>query len=314
MRENVHARGEQHDHVQPAAADPAQQLRKATSEEPAGGSEHGQSNEGPGEPLPPENPSVPRDNNSLESPADAGKTRRTLESDQPSSPSRRIRRHKDRLRPRQAGKHAGSGTDRAKGRDADARDAIGKRSRNGQDKPQTTKDLFLNQRIPEQIAELHADPDLDPIRKAHAIAQLAANLPVLVEQLDKKRAADQDLAVRTAGAIDKLISNVHEVFADQVEALSANPDLDPLKKAQAIARLASEELRLRALHSRRVAEAIPSFDFVAMMEQALKEAQPRIEELKRLARSQEALAENSADERDGRFENPSPGGTTSTGS
>ena len=48
--------GEQHDHVQPAAADPAQQLRKATSEEPAGGSEHGQSNEGPGEPLPPENP------------------------------------------------------------------------------------------------------------------------------------------------------------------------------------------------------------------------------------------------------------------
>jgi len=84
--------------------------------------------------------------------------------------------------------------------------------------------------------------------------------------------------------------------------------------SQAIARLASEELRLRALHSRRVAEAIPSFDFAAMMEQALKEAQPRIEELKRLARSQEALAENSADERDGRSENPSPGGTTSTGS
>jgi len=136
---------------------------------------------------------------------------------------------------------------------------------------------------------------------------------VLVEQLEK-RPPDQGLSVKGAGAINKLISNVHEVFAEQVEALSANPDLDPLKKAQAIARLASEELRLRALHSRRVAEAIPSFDFAAMMEQALKEAQPRIEELKRLARSQEALAENSADERDGRSENPSPGGTTSTGS
>jgi len=236
-----------------------------------------------------------------------------LESDQPSSPSRRIRRHKDRLRPRQAGKHAGSGTDRAKGRDADARDAIGKRSRNGQDKPQTTKDLFLNQRIPEQIAELHADPDLDPIRKAHAIAQLAANLPVLVEQLDKKRAADQDLAVRTAGAIDKLLSYVHEVFAELVEALRANPDLDPIKKARAIARLASEELRLRALNLRRRAtEALPRFDLVAVLEEALKENQRKIEREKAelLARgSEEALAETSADAPNGPSRNPSPGGT-----
>src|SRR5262249_50374182 len=152
--------------------------------------------------------------------------------------------------------------------------------------------------IPEQIAELQANADLDPIRKAHAIAQLAANLPVLVEQLEKGR-ADQGVPVQRGGAIDELISNVHEVFAEQVETLRANPDLDPHKKARAIARLASEELRLRALNLRRRAtEALPKFDLVAVLEEALKENQRKVEREKAalLAReSEEALAETSAD-------------------
>ena len=271
MRENVHARGEQHDHVQPAAADPAQQRRKATSEESAGGSEHGQPNEGPGESLPPENPSVPRDNNSIESPADAGKTRRTLESDRPSSPS------------------------------------------NGQDQPQAT--FGIHHVLTEQLEELRAHPDRDPVRKAQAIAQLAAGVRVLAEQTAQieKQPMYPGRDMPNVGVIDQLIADVHRVLAEQIAMLRAHADLDQIKKSRAITRLASEELRLRALHSRRVAEAIHSFDFAAMLEEALKEAQPRIEELQRRARSQEARAENSADERDGHSENLSSGGTASTG-
>jgi hypothetical protein len=168
---------------------------------------------------------------------------------------------------------------------------------------------------------LHANPDLDPIRKAHAIAQLASPLAVFLEQLDKKQAADHGFAVRTASAFDKLISIAHEVLAQQVEALRANPDLDPTKKARAIARLAREELRLRALHFRRAAKAPPRFNLAAFLEEAWKEAQPEIERKKRAAHaallaseSEEALAENSADERDGCSMNPSSGGTAYTGS
>src|SRR5262249_29184336 len=113
----------------------------------------------------------------------------------------------------------------------------------------------------------------------------------------------------------------HEVLAQQVEALRANPDLDPTKKARAIARLAREELRLRALRSRRAAKALPLFDLGAFLEEAWRKNQPEIERKKRAARaalvareSEEALAETSADERDGHSVNPSPGGTGSTGS
>jgi hypothetical protein len=114
-----------------------------------------------------------------------------------------------------------------------------------------------------------------------------------------------------------LISNVLEVFAEQVEALSANPDLDPIKKAGAIARVASEELRLRALRFRRAAEARLLFDYGALLEEVIKEVQPQIERKKAalLAReSEEALAETSADESNGPSGNPSPAGEVPAGS
>ena len=269
MRENVHARGEQHDHVQPAAADPAQQRRKATSEESAGGSEHGQPNEGPGESLPPENPSVPRDNNSIESPADAGKTRRTLESDRPSSPS------------------------------------------NGQDQPQAT--FGMHQVLTEQLEELRAHPDRDPVRKAQAIAQLAAGVRVLAEQAAKieKQPIYPKRHMQNGGVIDQLIADVHRVLAEQIGLLRAHADLDQLKKARVITRLASEEIRLRALASCR---ALANFDLVAVLNEGLKRAERIIEEKQRLARIQEALAENSSDQSDARSENPPPGDTVSTDS
>src|SRR5262245_35504807 len=84
-----------------------------------------------------------------------------------------------------------------------------------------------------------------------------------------------------------------------------------LKKARVITRLASEEIRLRALASCR---ALANFDLVAVLNEGLKRAERIIEEKQRLARIQEALAENSSDQSDARSENPPPGDTVSTDS
>jgi len=295
-------------HKQSAAAKPPPHARAATSMKSAKGLEQRQASTGVGEPLVTQNRS-----GAVDRPADTRKPRRKPERAEPSSPGRKIRRHRHGLRPTQSGERAGSRTDRAKGRHADARDAIGDRSRTGQDQPAT---FGMHQVLTEQLAELRAHPDRDRVRTAQAIAQLAAGVRVLAEQTAKieKQPIYPKRDMQNGGVIDQLIADVHRVLAEQIAILRAHADLDQIKKARVITRLASEEIRLRALDSCRATEALANFDLVAVLNEGLKEAERIIEEKKRLARSQEALAENSADERDGRSENPSPGGTTSTGS
>ena len=278
----------QHGHKQPAAAEPPPHSRAATSTKTAKRLEQRQASTGPEEPLVTQNPSGAVD--------------------------RKTRRHRHGLRPTQPGERAGSRTDRATGRDADTRDAIGNRLRNGQDQPQAT--FGMHQVLTEQLEELRAHPDRDPVRKAQAIAQLAAGVRVLAEQAARveKQPIYPKRHMQNGGVIDQLIADVHRVLAEQIGLLRAHADLDQLKKARVITRLASEEIRLRALDSCRATEALANFDLVAVLNEGLKRAERIIEEKQRLARIQEALAENSSDQSDARSENPPPGDTVSTDS
>jgi hypothetical protein len=111
--------------------------------------------------------------------------------------------------------------------------------------------------------------------------------------------------VQQAGPIDTLAPYVRGVLAEQIETLRASRDLDPIKKARAIARLASEELRLRALHSRRVARSATQLRPWSLPQGDVRKRQPEFERRKRrlLKRSEEALAETFVGEPGG-----SPGG------
>ena len=102
---------------------------------------------------------------------------------------------------------------------------------------------------------------------------------------------------------EQTIADLQRVLAEEMEKLRANPDLDPVRKARAGARLAREARRAIELQSRLVADAQrgPLFDFAAMLEQVWEEAQPELERKKRDA---ERSAEMSADEPDGRAPNP----------
>src|SRR5262249_539093 len=88
-------------HKQPAAA-AAPQSPAAKAPKTAQDSKHELASAGLGEPLATETARGPSGDASIEAPPDFRKPRRTPAPDQPSSPSRITRRHKDRLRPRQA--------------------------------------------------------------------------------------------------------------------------------------------------------------------------------------------------------------------
>jgi hypothetical protein len=258
----------------------------------AQGSKHELANAGPGEPLATETSRGPSGDASIDAPADIRKSRRTVAPDQPSTPNRRTRRHRDHPRSRQASEHA----------EASARDTTRNRSRNGQDQPrgdliQTVGDM--HRVLTEQIEKLRADPDLDPVRKAHAIAPLAAHVLALLEQFEKLPARPE-LADERARTIEQLCADVHRVLAEQIESLSADPDADPVKRAGAIARLEREELRLRHLHDRRVAEELRRFDLGAFLTQALEENKSKIEAMK--------AAAEAADEPNGPARDPASGG------
>jgi hypothetical protein len=136
--------------------------------------------------------------------------------------------------------------------------------------------------LTQQIEKLRADPDLDPFRKAHAIAPLAAHVLALLEQFEKLPARPE-LADERARTIEQLCADVHRVLAAQIETLRADPDIDPKKRARAIARLAREELRLRHLHFRRVAQAQcgQRFDYAAALEEIWKRKFPEFERKRR---------------------------------
>jgi hypothetical protein len=169
-------------------------------------------------------------------------------------------------------------TDRGTGR-GDKHIANGKLSRDGQGQPRGEFVQAFVDRHPvlsEQIRALRTDPDLDPVRRARAIAQLAAALLMLAEQSEKQRV---DPSVQELGIMDQFTASVHRVLAEQIETLRTNPDVDPEKKARAIARLDREGRRLRRLHFRWVTEAQrgQDFDFGAMLEEIWKENQPELE-------------------------------------
>jgi hypothetical protein len=203
-------------------------------------------------------------------------------------------------------------TDRGTGR-GDKHIANGKLSRDGQGQPRGEFVQAFVDRHPvlsEQIRALRTDPDLDPVRRARAIAQLAAALLMLAEQSEKQRV---DPSVQELGIMDQFTASVHRVLAEQIETLRTNPDVDPEKKARAIARLDREGRRLRRLHFRWVTEAQrgQDFDFGAMLEEIWKENQPELERKKRQLlgeRIDEEGAEAAADGSDRRAANPSPNG------
>jgi hypothetical protein len=156
--------------------------------------------------------------------------------------------------------------------------------------------------LTEQIKDLRADPDLDPVRKAQAIASLAAHVVALLEQFEKlpRPAEDAEAGEERVRLIEELYANVHRALAEQIETLRADPNIDREKRARSIARLERQELRLRHLHFRRIAEARQRqrpFDLVAVLNQALEENKPKIEAMK-------AAAERSANEANGRAEDP----------
>jgi len=292
-----------HRHRQPVVAGVAPQSRAANSPKTAQGSTHELASASPGKPLATEPAREPSGDASLDAPADFRKPPRTIAPDQPRSQGRGTRRHQDRLRSRPAGETAATRTDRAKGRGTDAGDATRNRSRKRQGQPggpivSSTTEIYRV--LAEQIDKLRADPDLDPVRKAQAIAQLTADVVALIEQFEKLPLGP-DLAEAKAQQIDQFCANVHRVLTEQMETLRANPDVDPGKRARAIARFTSEERRLRDLHFRRVGQARPHlFDLAAVLTQGLEENTPKIEAMK-------AAAERAANERNGRAEDPTSG-------
>jgi hypothetical protein len=171
--------------------------------------------------------------------------------------------------------------------------------------------------LTEQINELMADSDLDPIRRARALAQLAASEHwVLGVYIDTLTASPNPDRAEQAQAIRQCGAQVQQVLAQEIETLRANADVDPIRKARTLARLARVSLRLADVHHRLGAEALRGFDLVAALEEAHKEAQPEIERRKRywFEKSEEALAETSADAPNWPSGDPSPGGTVSAGS
>ena len=132
------------------------------------------------------------------------------------------------------------------------------------------------------IDELRANPDLDPVRRARALAQLVREHRCAIE-LQFHRAPEAQRGPLLDYA-EKVWGVVGRVLAEEIEKLRANPDLDPVRRTPAVARLAREQLRWIELDSRGASEAQrgPGFDLVAMLKQALEEAAPELERRKQL--------------------------------
>jgi len=207
-----------------------------------------------------------------------------------------------------AGENTRMATDRGTGR-GNKHIANGKVSRDRQGQPRgelVQAVVDCHPVLSEQIRALRTDPDLDPVRRAHAIAQLTAALLMLAEQSEKQRV---DPSVPKPGIMGEVTAAVHWVLAEQMETLRANPDVDPEKRARAIARLDREERRLRRLHFRWVTQAQrgQDFDFGAMLEEIWKETERKKRQLLG-ERIDEEGAEATADGSDRRAGNPSPNG------
>ena len=150
----------------------------------------------------------------------------------------------------------------------------------------------------EEGEKLRANPDLDPVRKGRVLAQFAREALYAIER-DSRSAVDTRL---------QAIADVWQMLEEERKTLRANPDLDPVRRARALAEFMREARRAIEVHKRLVAEIHRGFNLAAVLEEALAEAKPEIERRKqRYLRDQRDAerAEMSTDEPDGRAPKPS---------
>lgn len=116
---------------------------------------------------------------------------------------------------------------------------------NGQDRPRgRAEQTIAHVRQLRAEMEMRSHPDLDPIRKARALGQLAHEALQAID-LDSRLAAatQRSPSVERTRERKQTIAHVQRVLAKEMKKVRAHPDLDPVQNAQAAARLAREARR-----------------------------------------------------------------------
>jgi hypothetical protein len=172
--------------------------------------------------------------------------------------------------------------------------------RDGQDGQlgQAEQNIAFVRQILEDAEALRANPDLDPVRKARALTQFAAQAIPTIER-------NGSLGAQTKC---QAIAAMRRMLHEERENLRANPDVDPIRRIRVLAEFMREDRRATEMHDRLVAEMHEGFDFAAMLEEIWKEVQPEIERKRRQLLSDQGDAEGaemSANKPDGPAPKPS---------
>ena len=185
---------------------------------------------------------------------------------------------------------------------ADARPApgtdAGGTARNGQRRPRGRAEQTSGhvRALRAQMEKLRVHPNLDPIRRARALGQLAHEALQAIDVDSRLAAKTQRRSSLDLSAIrkrERTIAYLRRVLVEEMKKLQTHPDLDPVSKAQAAARLAREAGRAIQLQGLVADMSRSLLNFAAMVEK-LRRGDTTIKDPRR--RLDAERAEMSADE------------------